>query len=154
VSRYNWKGGQTIHSGRVVVLAHGHHRATKHGYVRRAVLVLEAKLGRPLRDDEHAHHINSDKMDDRPENLEALTASEHAKLHNIVRRPDVMLKRLLSTRGSTHHCAKLKESDIVEIIRLRGLKTQREIAVMFGINQQNVSMIQLRQAWKHVTPTT
>lgn len=29
----------------------------------------------------HVHHINGDKMDNRPANLEMLTASEHTRLH-------------------------------------------------------------------------
>lgn len=39
--------------------------------------VLEAHLGRPLRRGEHVHHRNGDPLDNRPENLEALTAAEH-----------------------------------------------------------------------------
>ena len=44
-------------------------------YVHR--LVLEAKLGRKLTDDEEAHHINGDRLDCRPENLEAKPVEEH-----------------------------------------------------------------------------
>ena len=44
-------------------------------YVHR--LVLEAKLGRPLADDEEAHHINANRLDCRPENLEARPVDKH-----------------------------------------------------------------------------
>lgn len=43
--------------------------------------VLEQKLGRPLRPGEVTHHKNHDKLDNRPENLEVMTASEHGRLH-------------------------------------------------------------------------
>lgn len=43
--------------------------------------IMEAHLGRSLRTDEHVHHINGDPTDDRLENLEVLSASDHHKLH-------------------------------------------------------------------------
>lgn len=44
-------------------------------YVHR--LVLEAKLGRPLRDNEDAHHIDGDRLNCHPDNLEAVPAKVH-----------------------------------------------------------------------------
>lgn len=46
-----------------------------------ARLIAAVKIGRALRPDEQAHHVNGDKSDDRFENLEVLTASEHSRLH-------------------------------------------------------------------------
>lgn len=46
--------------------------------------IMEQVLGRDLRPDEHVHHRNGDPLDNRPENLEVLSANEHLRLHKQV----------------------------------------------------------------------
>lgn len=44
--------------------------------------IMEQHLSRPLRKDEVVHHINGDTLDNRIENLQVMTKSEHHILHN------------------------------------------------------------------------
>lgn len=44
--------------------------------------VMEQHLGRALRADEDVHHLNGNKADNRLDNLQLMTHSDHSKLHN------------------------------------------------------------------------
>lgn len=59
----------------------GHPRADQTGYVIEQRVIVEQHLGRALRDDEIVHHKNHDKLDNRIENLQVMSHSEHAKIH-------------------------------------------------------------------------
>lgn len=68
-----WKGGRSIAStGYVLLRMPGHHLADVRGYVYEHRLVAEQKLGRPLAKGEIPHHINGNKTDNRPENIEVV----------------------------------------------------------------------------------
>lgn len=56
------------------------------GGVQQHRLVAAQVLGRPLRSDEHVHHINGDKADNRPENLAIGTHAQHVADHHMQRR--------------------------------------------------------------------
>ena len=59
-----------------------HPNAIKKGrYIAEHRYVLEQKIKRLLTKQEVAHHINGDKTDNNPNNLEVLTVSEHNKHH-------------------------------------------------------------------------
>jgi hypothetical protein len=79
---HNNKGGTSYRDGYVFIYQPSHHRSGSNGYVKRAIIVLENKLGRELVDNEIAHHINSIKDDDRPENLQEIMFNEHTSLTN------------------------------------------------------------------------
>ncbi len=73
---------------------HPHAIGTKKLYVAEHRLVMEEYLGRYLDENEVVHHINEDTLDNRIENLQLMTASEHIKLHkaNIKRQKDGKFK--------------------------------------------------------------
>ena len=75
-------GSVTLKGGYRVVRLPNHPRADRRGRVKEHILVLEKKLGRPLEPGEVGHHINGNRADNRPENLEAIASqSEHFSLH-------------------------------------------------------------------------
>lgn len=45
-------------------------------------LVMERTLGRKLRRDEDVHHLDGDKLNNDPENLQVIAHDEHARMHN------------------------------------------------------------------------
>lgn len=80
----NWRGGRSIASNGYVLIRVGadHHLADVRGYAYEHRLVAEKKLGRRLRPNEEIHHINGDKKDNRPENIEvAASRKHHAVFH-------------------------------------------------------------------------
>ena len=66
-----WKGGRVIDKdGYVLVLCHDHPNKDRHNYVREHRLVMEHKLGRLLTQDEVVHHVDGDKQNNHPDNLQ------------------------------------------------------------------------------------
>lgn len=76
-----------LHNGRPVLKTRagylslyepGHPNANKCGRILEHRYVMSQVLGRPLTTDEHVDHINQDKTDNRPENLQVLDQYSHA----------------------------------------------------------------------------
>lgn len=63
------------------VTKHGHPNARNDGRIKRSRLLMSEHLNRPLEKDEHVHHINGNKTDDRIENLKLFNPSEHIAHH-------------------------------------------------------------------------
>jgi hypothetical protein len=59
--------------------------SNKDGFIMEHVYVMEQHLGRYLEDNEVVHHKNFDRSDNRIENLQVMTKSEHMSYHSTLR---------------------------------------------------------------------
>lgn len=67
--------------GYIYVYFPDHPKSTKGGYIMEHDLVMECLIGRHLYEYEVVHHKNHNRADNRKENLQLMTASDHAVLH-------------------------------------------------------------------------
>lgn len=83
-NKMNWKTGLIKCNGYNLIYCPNHPKANKmgKGYIRYNRYLMENHLGRYLEDWEVVHHKNGIKDDDRIDNLEIHTNSEHLKLHH------------------------------------------------------------------------
>lgn len=77
---------RTTGPGYAAVLRPDHPRADERGCVLRSVLNWEAYHKRPFPRDREPHHLNGNRLDDRPGNILSLLHSEHMALHAWLRR--------------------------------------------------------------------
>ena len=91
---HHWGGGRVkLESGYVYQYAPEHPNATKLGYVMQHRLIAEGVLGRFLDSKEVVHHIDGDKRNNDPSNLEVLTRGDHVKRHFEAVRQVSLLKK-------------------------------------------------------------
>lgn len=62
--------------------APSHPRANSQGLYPLHRVIMENKLNRALLPAEDVHHVDEDKLNNHPDNLEVLSKSEHAKKHS------------------------------------------------------------------------
>lgn len=74
-----WKGGRTLASNGYWLLRVGrdHHLSDCRGYAYEHRVVAEEKMGRKLLAGEIVHHVNHDRSDNQPENIEVVRSVAH-----------------------------------------------------------------------------
>lgn len=75
-------GAKKIRSdGYVYIFFPDHPKSSKDGFIMEHILVMECAIGRWIRPDECVHHINHIRNDNRLQNLQLMTRSEHMRMH-------------------------------------------------------------------------
>ena len=78
----SYKGGHTIKmQGYLFELCPDHPKANTWGYVQQHKLVAEDILGRSLKPGEVVHHIDEDRANNSPSNLQVMTKADHRRHH-------------------------------------------------------------------------
>lgn len=109
------------------------------------VLVMEQHIGRRLGPDECVHHINGNHSDNRLDNLQLMTKSEHARLHGAY---------MSAERSGKYHCgengtnAKLTNETVL-FIRSSDAPA-KELAEQFGVDANTIYSIRRRKTWKNI----
>jgi len=105
-------------------------------------LILEAKLGRRLETNEHAHHKNENKLDNNPDNIELQTKSSHAKLHNphtglfrkcLICGTTFYVFRTLINQGRGFYCS--KKCAALSPSRLKAQRNLRPKVANYALNE-------------------
>lgn len=81
---HNWQGGRVVASNGYVLIHVGkeHHLADVRGYAYEHRLVAEQKIGRTLREGEVVHHIDENKQNNDPSNLEVVAGIAEHRFHH------------------------------------------------------------------------
>ena len=117
------------------------------------ILLMEEILGRPLKENEVVHHINEDKRDNRPENLQVLDRGKHTSLHKQgVAVSGASLEKMRAAQiGKQSTQRKLTSEQVRDIaVRLTEGATLIELATEYGISRKSISAIRDGKTYRDV----
>lgn len=150
----------------LVYVGKNHHLADVRGYAYEHRVIAEISLGRALQNGEEIHHIDGNKQNNNPENLEVMSSrSDHLKKHHNIphnKRPENPIVECECGCGATfpmylrgvkrryisghnkppHPRPKLTEQDVLEILEFAKAKMKhKDIAKIFGVSQPFITRI-------------
>lgn len=85
-------------------------------------------------------HLDGNKLNIHPSNLVWGTPQENSDDH---------IKHGGQIRGEDIAVSKLKASQVIAIFKSE--KTQKELAIEYGVSQGSISNIKIRKTWRHLT---
>jgi len=111
-------------------------------------IIMEKAINRTLSFNECVHHKNGNKRDNRLENLEIISRSEHMKLHkisgDIVQSPVTVegRKRIREVNS------KLTEQQVIEI--RNSSDRNKELASKYNVSKFVISRVRTNRTWKEI----
>lgn len=80
----NWMGGKfKVHDYWMIWIGKDHPNANKRGYIPEHRYIMTKKIGRPLKKYEVVHHIDGNKENNDPNNLQLMSMGGRGKFHGV-----------------------------------------------------------------------
>lgn len=115
--------------------------------------IMEQYIGRKLTRYEVVHHKNGNKRDNRIENLEIMSLSEHTRIHKKGKNISIETKEKIrkSQIGKPNiSCRKLSDEDVNKLFEMKKQGfSYRKLSKIFGINHNSVRDILNGKSYKN-----
>lgn len=110
-------------------------------------LVAEAFIPNP-ENKPFTNHIDNNPSNNNVSNLEWCTQKENMGHAAKQGRMSTELHKKMCLRGINHHNCKLRNSDVLDIIK--STSSTLELSIKYNISRKYVNTLQRRETWKHV----
>jgi hypothetical protein len=90
-------------NGYYVIYCPDNPNAMKDGYVYEHVLVAQKMLGRLLEENEVVHHLDFNRANNLPSNLQILEKGQHTKIHNWINNTPGLKDEIIKRAKKGHH---------------------------------------------------
>jgi len=112
-------------------------------------LLYENFSGDKLKDNECIHHKNRDHSDNRLENLQKMTVSDHSKHHHTEQKNSNFGKDFSGENSGNHKLSKKEVLEIKQLLKEKKIR-QKEMSDMYHISNSTISDIKCGRSWKYV----